>query len=57
MGTLLVFPPQIAFLRFSALADWKWGDIGGDFGFILAAAEVSFFVACAGVCVKALSAA
>lgn len=54
---MFVFTPQIAFARFYALADWKWGSIGGDFGFILAAAEVSFFVANAGVCAKALGAA
>lgn len=44
MGWICCFFPQ-KILKFPALGYWEWGDIKSDFGFIMAAAEVSFFVA------------
>lgn len=44
VGWIFCFFPQ-KILKFLALGYWEWGDIKSDFGFSMAAAEVSFFVA------------
>ena len=44
MGWTCCFFPQ-KILKFPAVGYWEWGDIESDFGFIMAAAEVSFSVA------------
>lgn len=44
MGWMCCFFPQ-KILKFPARCYWEQGDFKSDFGFLTAAAEVSFFVA------------